>query len=178
MKRRELLGGGAVALLGGGAVGTALGVGPLAADTNSQPAYLDGESVTYEREQLRLRAPTDAVRPGESITFELSNTGESEDISLGCHVPWAIQEYEDGAWHHKVWTDERWTLLCATFLSPGSTTTVTVPLSAAALADGHGVSDAEADVTFSPGKYRFVVVADPPLAVNFRVLPPESTDEG
>ncbi|WP_459194665.1 hypothetical protein [Halosimplex sp. J119] len=173
MKRRTVLGGGALTLLGGGAVGRTLGVGPLGSNSDSRPAYLESEPITYEREPLQLRAPTDAVRRGESITFEIHHTGESEDVSLGCNIPWAIQTDEDGAWNHLVWTDQRWLLLCLTMLSPGDTATVTVPLSPSELADGHGVSEEEADVTFTPGKYRFVVLSDPPVAVNFRVLPAE-----
>lgn len=173
MKRRELLGGGAVALLGGGAIGTALGIGPLAANDTPRPAYFEREPITYERDPLRLRAPTDAVRRGDSITFEIRHTGGSEAISLGCNVPWAIQRYDDGTWKHAVWTDERWYQLCATSIPPGETITTTVPLSGSALATDHDVSDTEADVTFTPGKYRFVVFANPPVAVNFSVLPRE-----
>ncbi|ACV10822.1 hypothetical protein Huta_0635 [Halorhabdus utahensis DSM 12940] len=178
MKRRELLGAGALALLGGGAAATAAGFGPLATNDTDEPVYFDSafDPITYERESLRLQAPTDAVPRGESITFELHHTGESEDISLGCHVPWAIQRYEDGTWEHVVWTDGRWTLLCGTTISPGETQTITVPLSATALAgEEHGVTEEEADgVAFTPGKYRFFVLANnPPLAVNFRVLPRE-----
>ncbi|QLH82068.1 hypothetical protein [Halosimplex pelagicum] len=173
MKRRELLGTGALALLGGGAAGTAVGLGPLASKDTSEPAYFELEPITYEREPLLLQAPTDAVPRGESITFELQHTGESENISVGCHIPWAIQKFEDGTWKHAVWTDQRWHLLCATLISPGDTLTITVPLSPTALAEDHGVSEEEAEVTFIPGKYRFVVFANPPLAVNFRVLPTE-----
>lgn len=109
----------------------------------------------------------------ECITFELQHTGGSDDISVGCHIPWAIQKFEDGTWKHTVWTDQRWHLLCATLISPGETLTITVPLSPAALADEYGVSEEEAEVTFTPGKYRFVVFVNPPLAVNFRVLSTE-----
>lgn len=174
MKRRELLGAGALAVLGGSGVGTALGIGPFAPNNSSQPEYFELKPVVYEREPLQLRAQTDAVRRGDSITFEIRHTGESESISLGCNTPWAIQKYEDGEWKHAVWTDRRWHDTCATSIAPGGTLTTTVPLSGAALADNHGISEGEADVTFTPGNYRFVLVhANPPLAVNFRVLPAE-----
>lgn len=174
MKRRKLLGAGALTLLGGGAVGTALGIGPMASNNSSQPAYFELKPIVYEREPLQLRAHRDTVRRGETITFEIRHTGESEDISLGCHIPWAIQTYEDGKWKHAVWTDQRWHAMCATAISPGETLTISVPLSATALADKGAISEAEADVTFTPGKYRFILVhANPPLAVNFRVLPAE-----
>jgi hypothetical protein len=143
-------------------------------DDTSQPVYLDKGPIVYEREPLELRAPTDTVRPGESIKFEVNHTGDSEDISLGCHVPWAIQKYEDEEWKHAVWTDERWNQLCATLIAPGETLSQTIPLSGSALAGDHGVSESEADITFAPGKYRFVLVhSNPPLAVNFSVLPEE-----
>ena len=173
MKRRELLGAGAL-LLGGSAIGTAAGIGPLASNTTSQPAYFELDSPVYEQESLQLWARTERVPRGDSITFEVRHTGESENISLGCHVPWAIQKYEDGEWKHVVWTDQRWHLMCATSIAPGDTLTTTVPLSGTMLADGHGISNTEADVTFTPGKYRFVLIhANPPLAVDFRVLPAE-----
>lgn len=150
-----------------------MGIGPLASNDSSQPAYFELESPVYEREPLKLRPRTQRVHRGDSITFEIRHTGESEEISLGCHIPWAIQEYEDGTWKHAVWTDQRWHRLCATLITPGDTLSITVPLSATALANDHGISEEEADITFTPGKYRFVVFANPPLAVNFRVLPPE-----
>ena len=174
MERRKLLGAGALAVLGGGAVGTALGIDPLDSNNSSQPAYFELKPIVYEREPLQLRAVKDTVRPGDPITFEIRHTGESEDISLGCHIPWAIQAYGDGKWKHVVWTDQRWHNMCVTVISPGATHNVTVPLSATALADKGAISEAEADVTFTPGKYRFILVhANPPLAVNFRVLPAE-----
>lgn len=143
-------------------------------DDTSQPAYLNEGSTVYEHESLELRAPTDTVRPGESITFEVHHTGNSDDISLGCHIPWAIQKYEDEEWKHAVWTDERWNQMCATSIAPGETRSQMIPLSGSALADDHGVSESEAGVTFAPGKYRFVLVhSNPRLAVNFSVLPEE-----
>ena len=173
MKRRGLLGAGALLLGGGGTVGTAIGTGPLAPNNSTQPAYFELESPVYEREPLKLRPHTQRVPRGDSITFEVRHTGESENISLGCNIPWAIQKYEDGAWKHVVWTDKRWHQMCATSIAPADTLTTTVPLSATGLADEQGISEAEADVTFTPGKYRFVLFANPPVAANFRVLPAE-----
>ncbi|WP_276274106.1 hypothetical protein [Haloarcula litorea] len=173
MRRREILGAGAV-LLGGGVVGTAVGVDPVPADTASEPAYLEDGEVVYEREPLRLRAPTDTARRGGSIAFEVHHAGTSGRIDLGCNVPWAVQSYEEGTWNHVVWTDERWHDLCATVIGPGDTLATTVPLSAAGVADERGVSGPEADVTFTPGTHRFVLAGtSPPLAVNFNVLPAE-----
>jgi|AntRauTorcE11898_2_1112593.scaffolds.fasta_scaffold55762_1 hypothetical protein len=76
MKRRDVLGAGAL-LVGGCAAGTAAGFGPLASDTTAEPAYFEEGSIVYERGLLQLRAPTDTVRRGESITFELDHTGDS-----------------------------------------------------------------------------------------------------
>ena len=166
MDRRTYLSALALSTTSAGCVESVVG------DDTSRPAYLDKGPIVYEREPLKLRAPTDTVRPGESITFEVHHTGNSEDISLGCNVPWAIQKYENEEWNHAVWTGGRWYQTCLTLLPPGETLTQTVPLSGSALADGHGVSDSEADVTFQPGKHRFVLAgSDPPLAVNFDVRP-------
>lgn len=173
MKRRELFGAGALAVLGGSGVRTALGIGPFTSNNSSRPDYFELKPIVYEREPLLLRAQTDAVRRGDSITFKIRHIGESENISLGCHIPWAIQKYEAGKWKHAVWTDQRWHDMCATSIAPGDTLTTTVPLSGTALADNHGISEGEADVTFTAGKYRFVVFVNPPLAVDFRVLPAE-----
>ena len=97
---------------------------------------------------------------------------------MGCNVPWAIQSYEDGTWRHLLWTDQRWYNMCYSAIAPGDTITTTVTLSETALADNQGISDGEANVTLTPGKYRFVLVGiDPPLAVNFRLLPAELRDD-
>lgn len=173
MKRRELLGSGTLALLGVGVTGTALGYGPLAQDDPSRPAYLDNGRIVYEHDRLQLRAQQDVVRRGDTITFEITNTGESNDVSLGCHNPWAIQYYEDGEWNHAVWTGGRYYLLCLTSLSPGGTYTEEVTLSDEAISEQPYVDDV--DFKFTPGKYRFVVVgSDPYLAVNFRIEEPST----
>jgi len=172
MKRRKILGMGALALFGGGAVGTALGFGPLASNKSTSPEYLGQAPIVYERDQLHLRALQDAVRRGETITFEIEHTGRSETISLGCHIPWALQAYQDGQWRHVTWTEGRYYLLCYTGLSPGETVTESVPLSRSALAKNPEVGEVVMEI--SPGKYRFLLVgALPNLAVNFRVLPTE-----
>jgi len=166
MDRRTYLSALALSVTSAGCVESVVG------DDTSRPAYLDEGPIVYEREPLQLRAPTDTVRPGESITFEIRHTGDSEEIGLGCNVEWAIQKYEDDEWKHAVWTDKRWSHLCLTMIAPEKTLTQTVPLSGSALADDHGVSDSEADITFRPGKHRFVLTAsNPQLAVNFDVRP-------
>ena len=179
MDRRTYLSALALSMASAGCIGSAGTDDPTGQeegdmDDTSQPAYLDEGSIVYKREPLELRAPTDMVRPGESITFEIRHMGDSEDISLGCHIPWAIQKYENEEWKHAVWTDERWNQMCATSIAPGETLSQTISLSGSALAENHGISESEADVTFAPGKYRFVLVhSNPPLAVKFSVLPEE-----
>jgi hypothetical protein len=171
MRRRDLIGAAGVTLLGGGAaVGTVLGVGPLASEDSSKPWYLGRASVVYERDRLRLSARQDAVRRGDTITFEITHIGDSEPVSLGCNVWWAIQTYEDDEWRHAVWTDGRFHQLCASEIGSGRTLTEKVPLSRTALAEHRGIT--ESNTEFTPGKYRFVLVgSEPYLAVNFRVLP-------
>lgn len=172
LNRRELLGAGAVTLLGGGTVGMALGYGPLASSNSAQPGYLDDAPVVYEREYLELRAQSYEVRPGETITFEITHTGppESDVITLGCGNPWAIQSYEDGEWVHAIWTGGRYANACATGIGPGDTFLEPVPLSAAELNDQPYISEVE--YQFEPGTYRFVVIGTIPyLAVNFQILP-------
>lgn len=174
MDRRKLLGAGAVTLFGGGMVGTALGYGPLGEREPTQPAYLDDARVVYERKHLVLRACSYEVRPGGTITFEITHTGppDSDTISLGCEMPWAIQEYDNDEWNHAVWTGGRYANMCYTGISPGSTRTETVTLSSEDLADQRYISDVQTQ--FEPGIYRFVLAkTSPQLAVNFRILPRE-----
>lgn len=173
MSRRQALMAGA-ALLGasGTAAATARGIGPLAADDPSQPEYLGSKPIVYERPPLVLRPEPAAVRPGDTITFEVHHTGESESVSVGCEYPWAIQAYNDGEWHHVVWTATRWHNLCASGLPPGETHTIQLTLSEEGLAEERYMD--EVNVTFTPGTYRFILVGtDPALAVNFQVLPAE-----
>ena len=169
MKRRTYL-----ISVGAGATALAGCIAVAEPEDTPQAGYQGEQEVVYEREPLQLLTRTDEVHVGDSITFEVRHTGDSENISLGCNIPWAIQKYEDGKWKHAVWTDQRWHQMCATLIAPGDTLTTTVPLSATELADEQGISEAEADVTFTPGKCRFILVgSNPSLAVNFRVLPVE-----
>lgn len=116
MKRREVLGVGIATILGGGLVGTTLGYGPLASTESPQPEYLGRAPIVYERDQLQLSASQAVIRRGETITFEITHTGQSKDIVLGCGNPWAIQVNDDGEWDHAVWTPGRYYNGCATLL--------------------------------------------------------------
>lgn len=168
MNRRKVLTASGLTLLGGGIVGTALGYGPLASDGSSKPSYLGDAETVYEREDLILRAHPVVVNQGETIEFEIIHTGQSEAINLGCNIPWAIQEYEDGGWEHAVWTSARYFNNCLSEISPGDTRTVAVPLSQQELDDNREMGPV--DFEFSPGKYRFVLVGVRPfLAINFSI---------
>lgn len=175
MKRRELIGAGTLTIVGGSAVGTALGVGPLASNETTepdQPEYLGREPVVYDRDDLQLRALHDSVRRGETNTFEIKHTGSSEAINLGCNIHWALQVYQDEQWKHVTWTGGRYYDLCYTAISAGQTVTETVPLSRSDLAENSDISEVVIDLT--PGKYRFVLLGSPPyLAVNFNLFPAE-----
>jgi hypothetical protein len=167
--RREAIRGGAAALLGGGAIVASFAAGRLPFG-ESWPPYHGREPVVYERDDLRMVAKGDPVGLGEPIAFEITNTGETESIPLGCHVPWALQAYEEGWWYHVTWTSGRYYSLCATMLEPGDTATVRVPISKSALAEEPRVSELDRELV--SGTYRLVLVGTHPyLAVNFQVLP-------
>jgi len=135
----------------------------------SHPDYLGQKAIVYERDRLQLRSQPDTVQQGETIIFEISHTGDSEAIFLGCHIPWAIQIYEGGEWKHAVWTDERYYNMCATQIGPGDTISLKVPLSQPALSGKDGLG--EVAFEFTPGKYQFILVGTTPqLAVDFRIM--------
>lgn len=167
--RRAVVTGVGAAVLGGATVVTAFGAGRVTLG-DPPPEYHGRAPVVYERDDLRVLPVDDPARIGESITFEITNTATAEAVTLGCHVPWALQAYEDGDWRHVSWTEGRYYQACATVIEPGVTTTVTVPLSAEAIADEAVSSGPATDLT--PGTYRLVLLGtDPYLAVNFQALP-------
>lgn len=130
--RRRAIRGGVATLLGVGAVGTSFAAGRVHLG-EPPPPYHGRAPVVYERDDLRVQAVRDPVRLGESVSFEVTNTGAEGPVALGCNVHWALQAYEDGGWHHVTWTAGRYYAMCFTGLEAGDTTTVTVPLSEAAL---------------------------------------------
>lgn len=164
MKRRTLLTVSTLGFSGIGAVGTALGIGPFDLD-DSQPEYLGQASVVYERDDLQLEAPQDPVRRGETITLELTNTGESW-ITLGCGNPWALQKHTGREWRHVAWTGERYYDLCASGIEPGETIIEHVPTAESVLDREFGPVAAE----LSSGGYRIVLIGtEPYLAADFRL---------
>lgn len=170
--RRSLLRAGGATILGSSTIGVAVGAGPLPPNGPTDPAYLGRAPIVYERDDLQLLAHQPAVRRGESIVFEMTNTGDADAVPLGCNNTWAIQAYEDGEWHHVVWTGGRASQLCYSALPPGETTTETVPLEPSALSESLATDDVPD--AFPAGTYRFVALGSEPfLAVNFQVLPVE-----
>jgi hypothetical protein len=165
MKRRELLGAGAVGLLGTGDItAVTAAVRPFGPD-DSGPEYIDRASAVYERDDLRLKLPQDTVPRGESITLELTNTGESW-ITLRCGNPWALQKRTGGEWRHVAWTGERYYDLCASGIESGETIIEHVPTAESVLDREFGPVAAE----LSSGEYRIVLIGtEPYLAADFRL---------
>lgn len=160
MQRRTYLA--SLALGSGGLVGwTALG----RSTEDTQPEYYGQEPIVTERDDLSIGLRQETVRLGDTVTFEVTNTGDSS-INLGCHNPWALQRKSNDDWRHVAWTSERFYRLCLTRLEPEGTTVEQVTLSRAALADQ--TSSVEGDL--SPGRYRFLLVGTSPyLAIEFDV---------
>jgi hypothetical protein len=161
MKRRSLLaslGAGTVALSG------CTALGHRTDDTG--PAYYDAEPVAYNRADLTLSLSNDSVSPGDTITLETRNTGESK-ITLGCKNPWAIQYHTDGEWKHVTWTSSRVFQMCATILSPEGSHTQSFTLSESALAE----TASEVEMPLAEGTYRVLLIGTSPyLARNFDIV--------
>ena len=113
MKRRTYL-----LSVGVGAAALAGCLASAESEDTPQAGYQGEEEVVYEHDYLKLRLSRDTVRIGDTIEFEVTNTGDSK-ITLGCHNPWAIQKYVDGEWRHVTRTSDRYYQLCATVLGPG-----------------------------------------------------------
>jgi len=161
MNRRTYL---ASLVTGSGALGGGIALADLGPDPEF--AYRDGERVVSERDDLRLRVLSDSVRLGDSVAFEVTNTGDSQVI-LGCRNPWALQRRAEGEWRHVTWTARRHYQMCASELSPGDSLTTRLELTEEALEE----SAAEVHADLRPGRYRFLLVGTAPyLATEFRVL--------
>lgn len=163
MKRRTLLaavGTGAVSLSGCTALGKS-------AD-KSRPGYLGQEPIVYYRDDLTLSIKDQPVRPGDTVEFEATNTGDSA-VSLGCHNPWALQYQTDDGWQHVTWTGGRFYLLCLSRLSPGESVTEEVPLSEEKMAAQEEISTVQRPLR--PGAYRLILVGPTPyLALQFNIV--------
>jgi len=166
MRRRRFITGGLLTGLGGGGIAAvALGHRPFSANEDDSAAYRSNSRVAYEHETFELSASRDVVRFGESIDFEVTNTGDS-DATLGCNNPWAVEAYADGEWRTVTWTGESYYQMCATLLGPGSSVTESIRISKPRFGTGtDGVEFRE-----TPTRYRFVLLgSDPYLAVDFTV---------
>lgn len=127
--------------------------------------HYHSDTIVYDHDQLRLHACDSAVRPGETTTFTITNTGDSS-ITLGCHNPTTIQKQVDGEWRDVVWTAANAYLACATVLQAGHSTSEEVTVARDALKS----SNKEVRIELTPGQYRFVLLAtDPYLAADFHV---------
>lgn len=133
---------------------------------DSQPGYYGQESVVYEHDSIDLRLCHDLVRLGDSLEFEITNTGDSK-ISIGCNTPWALQKDVDGTWRHVTWTVGDFYNLCLTLLSPGSSLVESLTFSESELENQ--ADDVHGELT--PGKYRFLLIGmSPYVALDFDVL--------
>lgn len=144
---------------------TALG----APQNESQADYQGERKVVYEHDDLNLRLRQKEIHLGDTVEFEVTNTGNSTTV-LGCGNPWAIQQYSNGDWQHVTWTSDRYYDLCATELSPGDS-----------LIEGITLSESEFEraqdedyVELRSGQHRFLLLGSSPfLALNFDILDAE-----
>lgn len=164
MKRRTYL-----ASLGAGATALAGIATVYKSRAEPQPAYREDEQVVYEHDDLELRLLQDTVRLGDTVEFEVTNTGDSMTI-LGCNNPWAIQTRADDEWRHVTWTETRYYQMCALELSPGDSHVERVTLSESEF-ENHPEEDA---AELRPGRHRFLVLGSSPhLAIDFDILDAE-----
>ena len=140
-----------------------------APQTESQAEYQGEQKIVYEHDDLSLRLRQEEVHLGDTIEFEVTNTGDST-TTLGCGNPWAIQQYSDGDWQHVTWTASRYHQMCATELSPGDSLVEDVTLSESEFDRGSDEDFAE----LRSGKHRFLLLgASPFLALDFNILDAE-----
>lgn len=161
MKRRAYL-----ASLAGSTVALSGCTAPGKPRDESQPEYYGRETVVHEYDGLSLSLRQDTVRLGETIEFEVTNTGDSE-VMLGCHNPWAVQKYTAGEWRHVTWTSGRYYDLCLTLLSPENSLVEGLTFSQSELEKQASTVRGE----LTPGRYRFVLLGTSPyFAIDFDVL--------
>lgn len=169
MRRRTLLAGGALSLLGVAGIGTVYGFDPLGGDENCEYQYrCDGE-IVYEHEDLDLHTKTPSVRRGEAARFDLRNRSE-EPIPVGCNLPWALQTESEDRWRHVTWTAGRYYDLCFQAIRGGDRLRIRIPMSTTDLEADRDVADLA--VSLEPGRYRLVLVGtEPHLAADFEMRP-------
>ena len=137
-----------------------------APQSESQTDYQGEQKVVYEHDDLNLRLRQGEVHLGDTVGFEVTNTGNST-IVLGCGNPWAIQQYSDDDWQHVTWTVDRYHQMCATELSPGDSLVENITLSESEFDRGSDEDSAE----LRSGQHRFLLLGSSPfLALDFNVL--------
>ena len=163
MKRRTYL-----ASVGASAAALAGCTALRAPQTSSQVGYPNKE-ITYEHDDLQLHLLQETAYLGDTIGFEVTNTGDS-NVPLGCHKPWAIQKYSGEKWRHVTWTADGYYDMCAQVLGPGDSFIEEITLSKSELEN-------QADKVhekLTPGRYRFMLIGmSPYVAIDFDVLDSE-----
>lgn len=168
MQRRELLTRLKGGLLLGGISAMVLYSATGSSTGNSVAEYRDDEYIAYTHESLRLDVDRDVVTRGETISFEVTNTGDEAAI-VGCHNPWAIEKSVDEHWHTLAWTGLKYSQLCATFVPPGESKVEAITMSESHLKD----RTERLSANLEPGKYRFVLLGPSPfLAIDFEIESP------
>lgn len=148
--------------LGGGTLGLGGFVASNGTDTETdedQPYYYRKLPLNERNGELTLESDKQTVRLGEEITFEVTHVGESDLISVGCNINWALQRLDGDEWKHAAWTEERFHQTCATALTPGDTLRETLEMSEQSL--GRIVTLAAG---LNPGTYRFILYSPTPPA--------------
>jgi hypothetical protein len=153
----------------GASVPAFAGCTTLAESSNQSRADYRGEQeVVYEHDDLTLRLRQAEVTLGDTVEFEVTNTGSSA-IVLGCQNPWAIQQRSDDGWRHVAWTGERYYQMCATELGAGESLVEEVTLSESEFDRGD-----EAHVELAPGEHRFLLLGSSPfVALDFEITDAE-----
>lgn len=164
MRRRTVIAAAGVGIAAGGA-GVVLGTGLGSSQDRSGPVYRRHDSVTYEHDSLELRSSRVTVGLGETVEFEVTNTGDSS-VGLGCHNPWALQREGGDGWEHVAWTGGKYVQLCLTELPPRETLVENLSLTT----EGLDASASSVASDLRTGTHRFVLLGPSPfLATEFTV---------
>lgn len=160
MKRRQYLASISISTV---AFSGCIGLG--ASQNESQADYHGEEKVVYDHDGLNLSLRQEKVHLGDTVEFEVTNTGNSA-IVLGCKNPWAIQQYSDGDWQHVTWTGERYYQMCATELSAGDSLAEEITLSESEFERGSDEDYTE----LQTGQHRLVLLGSSPfVALDFDI---------
>ncbi|WP_368411899.1 immunoglobulin-like domain-containing protein [Haladaptatus halobius] len=98
------------------------------------------------------------------MEFTVTNTSTTK-VSLGCGIPWTLQQRTNGRWREVIWTASDGVPHCLTRLPPGKSFTEEVTLTRSAIETQNGT--VKYDLT--AGLDRFVLIGtDPFVATDFR----------